>query len=100
MNGKIYFILHYFITAFIVFILFYFLVFFFNPNFLDSLINYNWIVIIWLFIIPVMSILWVKCVKVWWECDKRISQFLLLFFFSGIYIVVYFRIAVRNNWIK
>jgi len=63
-----------------------------------SFFNQRFISIRTLLSIPVL-ILWFSSLILWSKNDKRIGQFLLLFFLIGIYSPFYFRRSLRNGWL-
>lgn len=47
----------------------------------------------------IVLIFWIYNLILWSKHDKKIGNFLLLFFLIGIYTPFYYLKAVRNNWI-
>lgn len=70
-----------------------------NVKFIDFYYNSTFISSLRLFgAIPVL-VLWLMCIRIWSEKDKKASRFFLLFFLIGFFTIFYFRKALKEKWI-
>jgi hypothetical protein len=48
----------------------------------------------------IVMIFWIWNIVIWFKRDKKVGRFFALFFLNGFYTLYYYRLVIKNNWIK